>query len=217
MKPDRRAMFKLLFVLLPVPAWLTRTAAAAPTRTLRPTPQDVLGPYYPVSWDAEVDNELTTLKGKPYPNGVPLFISGRLQSVDGQAIQGARVEIWQTDENAHYRHPDGNGEGPAQRGFQGYGFATTDAEGRYSFRTIKPRLYGGRPPHVHFKVVAAGHRNLVTEMYFVGENTEGSLWQRWFGGFSKERDRLSVAPAVRRVGSVDTLEAVFDLVLEHAV
>jgi protocatechuate 3,4-dioxygenase, beta subunit len=216
MNISRRSALKFLVVLPSITPWLMAKRVGAQIAKLKPTPQDVQGPYYPKSWDGEVDNDLTTFKGKSYPNGTRLLISGRVQSVNAQAIKDARVEIWQTDENANYRHPDSDGEGPAQRGFQGYGFATTDAEGRYTFRTIKPMMYGGRPAHVHYKVTALGHRSLITEMYFVGENGEGSLYQRLFGGFSKERDRLSVSPTVRRNGNVERLEAVFDLVLEPA-
>ena len=42
---------------------------------------------------------------------------------------------------------------------------------------------------------------------------EGSLWQKLFGGFSKERDLLTVSPAISRAGSVETLDVVFDIVL----
>jgi protocatechuate 3,4-dioxygenase, beta subunit len=212
MKLTRRLLVQWLAALPAIAAWSARAQAT----TLRPTPQDVEGPYYPKTWDTEVDNDLVTMAGRPYPRGTPMALSGRLRSVDGQAIAQARVEIWQADDAANYRHPAGDGEGPAQRGFQGYGFATTDAEGRYSFRTLKPPPYRGRPAHVHFKVIAAGHRGLTTEMYFVGENEEGSWWLRWFGGFSKERDLLSIAPTVRRSGAGDVVDAVFDIVLERA-
>ena len=41
-------------------------------------------------------------------------------------------------------------------GFQGFGHDVTDAEGAYSFRTIKPVPYSGRTPHIHVKVLVSG-------------------------------------------------------------
>jgi protocatechuate 3,4-dioxygenase, beta subunit len=207
-------MLKLLVVLPSIGPWLVPKVAHAQTSKLRPTPQDVEGPYYPKTWSGDVDNDLTTFNGKKYESGVPMALSGLIRSENGSPVKNALVEIWQIDDKGEYRHPDFGGEGPANRGFQGYGHMHTADSGAYEFKTIKPIGYSGRPPHVHFKVIASGHRDLVTEMYFVGENTEGSWYQRLFGGFSKERDRLSVSPTTRSVGSVDTLEAVFDLVLK---
>jgi protocatechuate 3,4-dioxygenase beta subunit len=171
-----------------------------------------LGPYYPPRWTGEIDADLLTFGGKNYLQGTPLALTGRVLSVDGAALAGATVEIWQTDATGKYRHPGDDGEGPAQRGFQGFGRTTAQSDGLYRFRTIKPVLYSGRPPHVHFKVTAPGYRGLVTQMYFAGDNTE-----RGFNfGFSNERDRLTVTPTASRDGDREGLLARFDLVLEPA-
>jgi protocatechuate 3,4-dioxygenase, beta subunit len=203
----RRHLIKMLAALP-----FFSAALQAQTPLLKPTPQDVLGPFYPPKWTGEIDNDLITFAGKNFVKGTPLALGGRVRSVDGKAVIGATVEIWQTDDTGKYRHPDDDGEGPAARGFQGFGRTVTDAEGRYTFRTIKPVLYSGRPPHIHFKVVAAKHRELVTQLYFAGESTErGSGF-----GFSKERDRLTVTPTSHRDGDRAALAATFDLVLASA-
>lgn len=205
MKLRRRAI-KMLATLPFVPVVLR-----AQTIALKATPQDALGPFYPPKWVGEIDNDLISFAGKNFLKGTPLALSGRVISVDGKPLAGATVEIWQTDDSGKYRHPDDDGEGPAKRGFQGFGRSIADADGRYTFRTIKPVLYSGRPPHVHFKVNAAGHRELVTQMYFAGDNKELGFVR----GFSKERDRLTVTPAATRDGNRDGLAALFDLVLER--
>ena len=46
----------------------------------------------------------------------------------------------------------------AIQAFQGYGRMLVDADGRYSFRTLKPVAYPGRAPHIHFKVATADGR-----------------------------------------------------------
>jgi protocatechuate 3,4-dioxygenase beta subunit len=57
----------------------------------------------------------------------------------------------------------------AQRdaGFQGFGRAVADGQGRYAFRTIRPGLYPGRTPHIHLRVrPAAADAALTTQLYF---------------------------------------------------
>ena len=189
---------------------LAPSALRAQTAMLKATPQDALGPFYPPQWTGEIDADLVTLNGKDYLQGTPLALSGRVLSTSGAPISNAVVEIWQTDATGKYRHPGDDGEGPAKRGFQGFGRSAVDADGRFAFRTVKPVLYSGRPPHVHFKVVAPGYRELVTQMYFAGENTERGGWF----GFSRERDRLTVTPVELRNGDRYSLSARFDLVLE---
>jgi protocatechuate 3,4-dioxygenase, beta subunit len=213
MKFNRRFLVKSLAVLPAISAWSLQQFAFAQGTKLRPTPQDVEGPYYPISWAGDVDNDLTTYGDKKYVGGIPMALRGLVRGENGEILKNARVEIWQIDSEGDYRHPDFGGEKPASRGFQGYGYNLTNDSGQYTFKTIKPIGYSGRPAHVHFKVIASGYKNLVTEMYFVGENTEFSLWQRWFGGFSKERDLLSVTPKITNNGNAQGLDVVFDVVL----
>ncbi len=184
----------------------------AQTTALKPTPQDSLGPFYPPKWNGEIDADLIAFGSGSYADGTPLILTGVVRGTDGKALANAQVEIWQTDNTGKYRHPGDDGEGPAKRGFQGFGRTLTDAEGRYRFRTIKPVIYGGRPSHIHFRVVASGRKELVTQMYFAEDNKErgGNF------GFSKERDRLTVTPTPAKDGERSGLAATFDLVLAAA-
>jgi protocatechuate 3,4-dioxygenase, beta subunit len=213
MNPRRRIANRVIVALPLLSIGGIATMSNAQNVKLQPTPQDVEGPFYPVAWNGDVDADLVSFDNKTYANGEALALSGRVLSVDGVAIANANVEIWQADETGKYRHPSDDGEGPAKRGFQGYGRARTDGEGGYSFRTIKPKLYGGRPAHVHFRVIAPRFVTLTTQMYFAGENKEGGFLSGAFGGFSKERDRLTVTPKnVQREGR-DVLNVNFEIVL----
>ncbi len=216
MKIPRRTSLQFLAIAAMSAPWLVAKLSMAQTVKLKPTPQDTEGPYYPKSWSGDVDSDLTTYNGKKYGSGIPMALSGLVRGDSGEVLKNARVDIWQIDAEGEYRHPDFGGEGPATRGFQGYGRMLTFDSGRYMFKTVKPIGYGGRPPHVHFKVVADGYRSLTTEMYFAGDNAEGGLYQRLFGGFSKERDLLTVTPKSTRTGAVEALDVVFDIVLAHA-
>ena len=217
MKTSRRTSLNFLAIAPWTASWLFTTLAVAQTNKLKATPQDVEGPYYPKSWSGDIDNDLTTYNGKKYAGGIPMALSGVVRGDSGEILKNVRVDIWQIDAEGEYRHPDFGGESPAMRGFQGYGRVQTTSSGLYQFKTVKPIGYGGRPPHVHFKVVADGYRSLTTEMYFAGDNAEGGLYQRLFGGFSKERDLLTATPKITSAGASESLDVVFDIVLARAV
>jgi protocatechuate 3,4-dioxygenase, beta subunit len=182
-----------------------------------PTPQDGEGPFYPKQWSGELDSDLLNFNGKQYSNGTPMTLAGKVYSVDGTPLAGATIEVWQCDEIGEYRHPSSGGEAPAERGFQGFSRILSTSEGGYSFRTLKPVPYNGRPAHVHFRVMAAGHRPLTTQMYFNGENEEGNFLLKLYGflgGFSRERDRLTASPESRRIDGKTELLTLFDITLE---
>jgi protocatechuate 3,4-dioxygenase, beta subunit len=211
-----RRKISLFIVALPVMIVSLKTQSQ---NRLRPaTPQDGEGPFYPKQWTGELDYDLLYFNGKKYANGTPLTLAGQVISTDGSPIEGASVELWQCDETGEYRHPSSGGEAPAQRGFQGFGRVISGSEGNYRFRTLKPVPYNGRPAHVHFKVTAPGYRSLTTQMYFANESKEGTLLLRiyqFFGGFSNQRDLLTVATENIRVDERDELTAQFELILER--
>jgi protocatechuate 3,4-dioxygenase, beta subunit len=213
MNPRRRIANRAIVALPVFSLGGIAIQSSAQASKLSPTPQDTEGPFYPVAWNGDVDADLLNFDNKTYTNGEALALNGRVLSVDGTAIVNANVEIWQADEIGKYRHPSDDAEGPAKRGFQGFGRARTDTEGRYSFRTIKPKLYGGRPAHVHFRVIAPRFVTLTTQMYFAGENKEGGFLAGTFGGFSKERERLTVTPKKSQRDGRDVLSVSFEIVL----
>jgi protocatechuate 3,4-dioxygenase beta subunit len=48
------------------------------------------------------------------------------------------------------------------------GAQKTGDKGEYAFTTSPPGIYPGRPPHIHFKVFASGHKPLTTQLYLRG-------------------------------------------------
>ena len=143
----------------------------APTPVLAdthaPTPRMTEGPFYPRSFPKDSDADLTRLAGRgDVAQGEILDVTGRVLDRTGKPRAGHRVEIWQCDSTGQYHHV---GQGEGDPAFQGFGAITTDAEGRYAFRTIKPVPYPGRTPHIHFAVLEAGKRRLVSQMFIEGE------------------------------------------------
>ena len=62
---------------------------------------------------------------------------------------------------------------PLDPNFEGSAVLTTDSEGRYRFKTIKPAAYPAgpnrmRPAHIHFQV-SGRQDKIVTQMYFEGD------------------------------------------------
>lgn len=101
-----------------------------------------------------------------------------MTDLDGQALKGAQVEIWQCDQSGHYHHPRDGGQ--ADPAFQGFGRVTVTADGGWRFRTIRPAPYSGRTPHIHLKLRLGQRELLTTQLYVEGEpgNAGDFLWRR---------------------------------------
>jgi protocatechuate 3,4-dioxygenase, beta subunit len=154
-------------------------AVSAQTRpgSVRPTPRQTLGPFYPRSADErprDTDADLLVVRGdRVLSRGVPLYLTGRVLDRAGAQVSDALVEIWQCDANAVYHHPAGGAEGERDPNFQGYGQTRTDADGAFHFRTIRPVPYPGRTAHIHVRVEGSGRPVLATQLYLVDEVENG--------------------------------------------
>ncbi len=117
---------------------------------------------------------MTILAGKKErAEGKIVHLTGRVLNPKGEPVSGAKVEIWQANTHGRYAHPHDRNTAPLDSNFQGFGVQTTDKEGRYRFKTIKPGAYPNdpswvRPPHIHFDI-KGNSENLVTQMFFPNE------------------------------------------------
>jgi len=137
---------------------------------LVPTPAQTEGPFYPAGFPADVDNDLVQVRGQAaQAMGQVLHLQGKVIDLGGGARGGAMIEIWQCDAQGLYDHPRQPGRDRRDAAFQGYGRMLVDAEGRYSFRTLKPVAYPGRTPHIHLKVATADGRMLTSQFYVAGD------------------------------------------------
>ncbi|WP_420333045.1 dioxygenase [Roseibium sp.] len=110
--------------------------------------------------------------------GEVLLAKGTIRDEDGNPIEGAELDIWQTAPNGMYSSQD-----PDQDTYSFHGIQTTGPDGRYGFTTVKPVSYTvpsdgpvgdilrgsgrhpWRPSHLHYIVKASGFRTLVTEIF----------------------------------------------------
>jgi protocatechuate 3,4-dioxygenase beta subunit len=141
------------------------------------TPAQTQGPFYPLTYPIDKDADLTYVNN---PNrkasGEIIWIRGKVLNCEGQPLPNSTVEIWQACATGRYDHDYDPNPAPIDPNFQYWGITTTDTQGNYGFRTIKPGGYPvtenwQRPPHIHFKVQARDFSPLITQLYFAEEET----------------------------------------------
>jgi hydroxyquinol 1,2-dioxygenase len=142
------------------------------------TESTVFGPFF-IEGSPAFENGDDLANGAP---GIPCHVSGVVRSVEGEPVAGARLEIWQADEDGLY---DVQYEGLDEA--RGRGHLISDDEGRYSFWTVQPEAYPipidgpvgelleatrrspMRPAHIHFMVTAPGYQTLITHVFDVAD------------------------------------------------
>ena len=117
--------------------------------------------------------------------GSPCFVSGTVRSADGTPLPGARIEVWEADEDGFYdvQYDDDRSAGRA--------WQRAGADGEYRFWSVLPAPYPipydgpvgdllraadrspMRPAHLHYKVDAPGHRTLITHIFVAGDQVPG--------------------------------------------
>jgi hydroxyquinol 1,2-dioxygenase len=141
------------------------------------TDSALLGPFY-------VEGRPVAANGEDVSRGVvgtPMFVTGRVIDECGGPVAGAHVDTWHSDGDGFYdvQQTEKLHDQLAMRAL-----LTTDADGRFSCRSITPRYYPVptdgpcgeiiraahrspmRPQHVHFWIHADGHRPLITQLFW---------------------------------------------------
>lgn len=199
----RRRAVAALLGMAPGMWWGVR---AQPAVQQRATPAQTEGPFYPLAFPKDADNDLLHNGSLHYPEGQAVWLEGSVCDLAGRPLVGAQVEIWQCDQAGHYHHPGDGGRADAR--FQGFGRCTVGADGLYRFRTIRPAPYSGRTPHIHVKVRLGDRELLTTQVYVAGDpgNPRDFLWRQLSAA---DRAALTVA----FVPGDDGLRASFTIVV----
>jgi protocatechuate 3,4-dioxygenase beta subunit len=147
------------------------------------SPRQELGPFPPMKalTQSDHDVDLTAIRGQTGKAlGEVVKVKGRVLDGNCRPVAGAIVVIWQSNHHGRYHHEYDNSPAEMDPNFQGWGQAITNEQGAYQFKTILPGLYGRRTRHIHFKISKRGYHEMVTQMYFEGEErnqTDGLLNQ----------------------------------------
>jgi protocatechuate 3,4-dioxygenase, beta subunit len=168
----RRELLMMSAVLAGAGVVGSSNVAGAETQLQR-TPGQILGPFYPLNEFPQTP-DLTRAPGKSdRAQGQVINVTGRLLNLSGEPVRNAKIEVWQANSYGRYTHPSDTNPAPLDPNFDGFAVLTSDSEGRYRFKTIKPGAYPAgpnliRPSHIHFQVTGRQDR-LVTQMYFEGD------------------------------------------------
>jgi catechol 1,2-dioxygenase len=139
----------------------------------------LIGPFWRDHQPTRRNGERICSEDTPGPK---LTVRGRVLSLDGEPIAGARVETWQASPKGLYENQD-----EEQPAMNLRGRLETDADGSFSFVSVRPSGYPVpidgpcgellaaqgrhtmRPAHLHFLVVAPGHKVLATQYFDIDD------------------------------------------------
>ncbi|OWV73763.1 catechol 1,2-dioxygenase [Rhizobium sp. R339] len=139
------------------------------------TSQSLLGPFWRLN-SPRVDNGGTIVRSDT--PGTPLFVRARVVDRDGRPIAGAEIDVWHASPVGLYENQD-----PDQAEMNLRGKFTTDADGRFWFRTVKmvgyPIPIDGvvgrllkaqgrhpyRPAHLHALIFRQGYKTLISQVF----------------------------------------------------
>jgi protocatechuate 3,4-dioxygenase, beta subunit len=182
---------------------------------LQRTPGQILGPFYPLG-ELTQNSDLTRVPGRSSrAEGQVLNVMGRVLNLSGEPVRNAKVEVWQANTYGRYSHPSDTNPAPLDPNFEGAAVLTTDSEGRYRFKTIKPAAYPAgpnltRPAHIHFQVTGRQDR-LVTQMYF--ENDPYNNTDPFLNSTAAKQLLITKLLAPSPELEPDSKMAIFDIVL----
>ena len=144
------------------------SAQTAPGRCVL-TPEAGEGPFY-------LDPKLVRSDITSGQSGAPLSLALQVvRTGDCATLANARVDVWHADALGLYSgYEKQSGVGgvstkPAVGQHYLRGTQFTDTSGNVQFRTIFPSWYGGRTPHVHFKVFLGGNEVVASQIFFPDE------------------------------------------------
>ncbi|MDT0317502.1 protocatechuate 3,4-dioxygenase subunit alpha [Streptomyces millisiae] len=170
-----------------------------PGTPTHPTPSHTVGPFFGHALPFPGGGELA-------PPGHPAAVTvhGRVVDGAGAPVPDALVELWGPDERGRLPRTPGSLRRDAVTGgflgrhaadFTGWGRVPTDAEGRWSARTLRPGARAGHAPYLAVCLFARGLlHHLFTRLYFP-EDTVAHAADPLLAALPPERRRTLVATA----------------------
>src|SRR5689334_13394812 len=139
------------------------------------TTANQLGPFWRMN-SPKTENGGSIIRS-PTP-GPAIFVNCVVKDTSGNPIAGAECDVWHSSPEGYYEQQD-----PNQADMNLRGKFTTDTDGRFWFRSVKPAGYpipidgptgdllragkrhNFRPAHLHFLIFKAGFKTLISQIY----------------------------------------------------
>jgi catechol 1,2-dioxygenase len=139
------------------------------------TTANLLGPFWRMN-SPRTENGGSIVRSPT--SGSALFVKAFVRDQNGKPIEGAKVDVWHSSPEGFYEQQD-----PKQADMNLRGKFTTDAQGHFGFRSVKPAGYpipidgpvGAlvratgrhhyRPAHLHFLIFKPGFKTLISQVY----------------------------------------------------
>ena len=148
------------------------------------TTANLLGPFWRLN-SPRTENGGSIVRS-PTP-GPALFVNCTVRDQSGKPIEGAEVDVWHSSPDGFYDQQD-----PNQADMNLRGKFTTDAQGHFGFRSVKPAGYPipidgpvgdlvratgrhhYRPAHLHFLIFKPGFKTLISQIYVNDDDQAGN-------------------------------------------
>ena len=140
--------------------------------TRKLTPSQTIGPFFAYALTPKAYGLPELVTGAMVGEGATgerITVTGRIFDGAGAPVTDAMLEIWQADSSGAYARPGVNSA------FNGFGRTESDAEGRFTFTTLKPGPVNDgkgslQAPHLSLSLFARGLMiRLATRIYFADE------------------------------------------------
>lgn len=185
------------------------------------TTANLLGPFWRLN-SPRTENGGSIVRS-PTP-GPALFVDAVVKDQGGKPIAGAEVDVWHSSPEGLYEQQD-----PKQADMNLRGKFTTDQDGRFSFRSIKPAGYpipvdgpvgdlikaagrhNYRPAHLHFLIFKDGFKTLISQIYVNDDpvletDVQFGVTRALIGDYVRHEDK---APAADVTGEWYALDQTF--------
>jgi catechol 1,2-dioxygenase len=167
------------------------------------TENTILGPFYVMNPPNRKNGDTICLDGK----GEPLVVRGHVTDTAGKPIPGARLDVWQTNDDGFYDVQQKD----VQPDMNMRGVFAADRDGAYWFRSALPRYYPipgdgpvgellnalgrgiNRAAHIHVILTAEGYDPVITHIFephcqYLRQDAVFGVKRSLIGDFRKKSD-----------------------------
>ncbi len=176
------------------------------------TTANMLGPFWRM--DSPRTENGSSIVRSPTP-GPELFVNAWVKDAKGQPIAGAEIDVWQSSPEGYYENQD-----PGQADMNLRGKFTTDKDGKFGFRSVKPagypipvdgpvgefiraqRRHNMRPAHLHFLIYKPGFKTHISQVYTNDDpnletDVQFGVTEALIGNYVKHESCTPPAPGVK--------------------